>query len=133
MLIYRTVSIGLVGVIGVFISAGCVSQGVKAEQDKLALIQPGVTTRAQIEQSFGPPDSVAPVDGHQVLIYSRFKAQGNVLGFLGSQDYERQILQFVLNKDGKVETYSVKEFKGSSGVFDATAKETPVTPGAPAK
>jgi len=53
---------------GLLLSCGCMSEGVKAEHDKLSLIQPGVTTRAQIEQSFGPPDAVDSVGdlGHDL-------------------------------------------------------------------
>ena len=66
------------------------------------------------------------------MIYSHIKAQGNALCFLGSLDYERQSYQFILNKNGTVESYALKEFKGSSGMFDATVKETPAD-AAPAK
>jgi hypothetical protein len=66
------------------------------------------------------------------MIYSHIKTSANALCWLGSLDYERQSYQFILNKNGTVESYALKEFKGSSGVFDATVKETPAD-AAPAK
>ena len=42
----RTMFAGLIGVCGLSLLGGCLDQGVTVEKDKLALIQSGVTTRA---------------------------------------------------------------------------------------
>ncbi len=111
------------------LAGGCLTQGVKADKDKFTLIQPGVTSRALIEQSFGPPDAVDVVGGdHKVLIYSHIKASTGLLGILGSMDYDRQAYQFVLGKSDVVESCILREYHGSTAMFDGTAKETLVNP-----
>lgn len=123
----RTRFAGLLGIFGLFFCGGCLTQGVKAEKDKFALIQPGVTSRALIEQSFGPPDAVDTVGDHTVLIYSYMKASFGLLGIAGALDYDRQAYQFVLDKSGRVDSCVLREYQGSSGIFSGPGKEKAVS------
>jgi hypothetical protein len=106
---------------------GCLSEGVAPDKGKFTLIQPGVTSRALVEQSFGPPDAVDTVDGKSILVYSHIKTNANFLSLFGSLDYDRQSYQFVINASDKVESCVLQEYHGSTAVFDGTAKEKSVT------
>jgi hypothetical protein len=118
--------VGLVTICMLSLSTGCVTQGVEAQKDKFTLIQPGVTTRALVEQSFGPPDAVDTVEGKTILLYSYFKTSANFLSVFGSLDYDRQSYQFVINPSGKVESCVLQAYHGSSGMFGGPSKEKPV-------
>jgi hypothetical protein len=119
--------VGLIGICTLSLLGGCLTQGVEAQKDKFTLIQPGVTSRALVEQSFGPPDAVDTVDGKSVLIYSYIKTSANLLSIFGSLDYDRQSYQFVISPTGKVESCVLQQYHGSSGMFAGPAKEKPVT------
>jgi hypothetical protein len=118
---------GLIGLVTLPILSGCLSEGVAPDKGKFTLIQPGVTSRALVEQSFGPPDAVDTVDGKSILIYSHIKTSANFLSIFGSLDYDRQSYQFVITPSGKVESCTLQEYHGSTAMFDGTAKEKPVT------
>jgi len=118
--------VGLISLCTLSLLAGCVTEGVEAQKDKFTLIQPGVTTRTLVEQSFGTPDAVDTVEGKSILIYSYLKTSANFLSVFGSLDYNRQSYQFVINPSGKVESCVLQEYHGSSGVFGGAGKEQPV-------
>ena len=116
--------------------SGCMSQGTTVDHQNLGTIHPGLSTRAEVERTFGKPDAVNTVAEDHVLIYSHIHVQPNIWAwipiadiFLAGADYDRQSFQVILNSRDVVESYQVAEYKGGSsgGVMNDYVKESPTT------
>ncbi len=119
----RTVVLVAVAMIAIT-SIGCysASTGTKIEKTKLTQITKGVTTRAQVEEMFGPPMHVAMrSNGGRMMMYSGTETSGSInlvgaiplVGLVApgqSKDRTRtQSLQIMLNKDDVVEDYEFND------------------------
>jgi outer membrane protein assembly factor BamE (lipoprotein component of BamABCDE complex) len=98
-----------------FVLTGCktTTVGTKLEPSKVAQIKKGVTTRAELEQLFGPPTAVAiKPEGKRELTYQfnelNMHANNFIPGaglFVGTSDTKSQTLTVVLTAAGVVEDF----------------------------
>jgi len=119
---------------------GCVTShyGQKIDAAQVSTIKKGVTTRAELERSFGAPIATALLpDGHRSLNFSynesRMKGGTYVpfgLGGAGA-DTRRQSLQVIIGPDNIVQDYEFTDTTGETkiGAFGAggTHTERPTT------
>jgi outer membrane protein assembly factor BamE (lipoprotein component of BamABCDE complex) len=125
--------------------AGCASSsyGTKLDKNKVAQIQKGVTTRAEVEQMLGQPENVSLMgDGRRMMMYSYTESNAHVKGtsfipiagaFMGGSEgtMHHQQLQVVLNKNDVVEDYvmndGMKNLDHSSGFGRESMTATPAS------
>ena len=94
--------------------SGCMSMGRQIDQNTVDSIQKGVTTKAEVIKKLGTPFGTGITDSGKekldyVFIRTKTKAKNfiPVVGlFVGGADQERQTLQILIGKDGKVENLS---------------------------
>lgn len=110
-------SLSMVAVLGS--TSGCASNssGTKMDQAQIGQIQKGVTTRAQIEKMFGPPDTMSLMgDGRRMMLYSYTSTDTHVKGtsfipyagiFMSGSEgkTEHQQLQVILTSNDVVQDY----------------------------
>lgn len=116
------------------------SMGQKVSAAKATEIQKGITTRAEVEQMFGPPMTVSirPDGGrHLIYVHAENTARRSGLAFVpvvgmfagkGSASVGQQTFQVVVDKNNIVQDFELSEFNRgvqSSGGFLNT-KTTPV-------
>ncbi len=105
--------------------AGCATVGKPIDQDKLAQIKEGVTTKTEVIALFGQPYVVSlNSDGKEVLTYQYTKVKNKASNFIpgvnllaGGMDMKQEMLQVLISADAKVEKYVL------------TASDTPINSG----
>jgi hypothetical protein len=114
--------------------AGCADQGAPIDQSKLSLLQAGHTTRADVEGSFGPPDTVDDFSDHHILVYSHNYVQLNIWAYIpivqfiiGGFNTQRQSFQVVIDGKDIVESYILKQYSGTSTIWSRQIQEQPTT------
>lgn len=130
---------------------GCAStsHGTKIDTQNVSRIEKGVTTRAEVEQMFGPPMNVGLMgDGRRSMMYQYMETDTKVKGtsfipfagpFMGGSKgtTRTQQLQVILTKDEVVEDYVMNDgtskIDHSSGFGRHSMTSTPVATPASAK
>lgn len=96
-----------------FMLIGCASVGKPIEQNKLSQIKEGVTTKQEVIALLGKPEMVSLTsDAKEIMMYQHFTYKTRASTFIpvvglmtGGGDMKQQILQILIDKDGKVEKY----------------------------
>jgi hypothetical protein len=120
----------LVSVIALWM-AGCATShfGQKIESSQVNTIQKGVTTRAEIERTFGAPINTALLpDGRRAMHFSYNESRlkgGTFVPFGlggGGADTRRQSLQVIIGSDNIVQDYEFSDTTGETktGAFGAS-------------
>ena len=94
--------------------SGCASSGTKVDQSALTDFKAGVTTKAEVVQRLGPPQSSsASSDGTQVVSYFFTETSVNgatfipVVGlFAGGSKGTASITTFIFDKNGVMKSFS---------------------------
>ncbi len=108
---------------------GCASSGKKIEQNKVSQIKEGVTTEQEIISLFGPPYiKTLNSDGKIIMSYQYTKIKNRASNFIpvvnilnGGMDMHQQLLIVLINKEGKVEKYTINDANSeiNSGLLNA--------------
>lgn len=86
-------------------SIGCgTKRGTKVNQEALATIKEGETTKAQVESRLGPPDHRQKYSGQEMYHYSYMEVSGNIFNPVANQKTESVTITF--NEKGIVESIS---------------------------
>lgn len=128
---------------------GCASSshGTKIDNDKVSRIEKGATTRAEVEQMFGPPTHTSLMgDGRRMMTYQYMESKQQVKGqsfipvagaFMGGTKgtMRTQQLQVVLGKDNVVEDYELNDgtnnMESTHGFGRATMSSSPAAASSP--
>ena len=116
---------GFRSVLGAFVGlllAGCVSSGVKVDQNKLAQLNPGATTFNEAVALLGKPNnSSIQSDGTRSITYVYFQSQANAANFIpyvgmfaGGASSENSTIVLNFDSRGILTTYSSNQ--GSNDV-----------------
>ena len=116
---------GFRSVLGAFVGlllAGCVSSGVKVDQNKLAQLHPGATTFNEAVALLGKPNnSSIQSDGTRSITYVYFQSQANAANFIryvgmfaGGASSENSTIVLNFDSRGILTTYSSNQ--GSNDV-----------------
>lgn len=97
-----------------FVIAGCASVGKEIHQSSVDQLQKGKTTKNQVIQTFGQPDTTTfDKDGRLVYSYFASKMSPSVYSFIpvinivhNEYKMKNQMLVIMFSKDGVVEEYS---------------------------
>ena len=97
--------------------SGCVSMGNKIDQEKISKIQEGITTEAQVVELLGSPYGKSVTDDGKVkmdYVFLRMEPKArNFIPIIGllftSMKTEKQTLQILIGKDGKVEKQTLNK------------------------
>ena len=97
-----------------FVIAGCASVGREIHQSSVDQLQKGTTTKDQVIQMFGQPDTTYfDKDGRLVYSYAASKMSPTVYSFIpiinivhNEYKMKNQMLVIMFSKDGVVEAYS---------------------------
>lgn len=97
--------------------AGCATSGRKIDQTAAAQIQQGVTTKAEVRQLLGAPDSIIQTgDGAEWWTYSYTRASSRPSSFVpvvnlfaGGVDVQQQTVQVEFDGAGVVKTYAASQ------------------------
>lgn len=92
---------------------GCATAGKPIDQSKVSQIKEGVTTKQEVIALLGNPSMVSLTsDAKEILMYNFFQYKTHASTFIpvvglfnGGADTNQQILQVLLDKNGKVEKY----------------------------
>jgi len=103
--------------------AGCMSSGVKVDQDKVASLKPGVTTCADAVALLGKPtNSSLQSDGTRSYQYLYVQAQANAANFIpvvgslvGGANTENTMFTMNCDKRGVLATYSSSQGSSDMG------------------
>lgn len=122
----------LIILISILMLSGCATVGKPIEQDKLASIKEGQTTKQEVINLLGKPYMITmSSDGKEMLMYQYVKSQIRastmvpIVGlFVGGADTKQQILQVLIDKDGKVEKYIFNDSDTpiNSGLLNTSSK-----------
>lgn len=113
----------LMGAVGLaFVLSGCMSSGVKVDQDRVTSLKPGVTTCADAIALLGKPTSSSlQSDGTRTYQYVYVQAQASAANFIpivgtlvGGANTENSVFTMNCDKRGVLATYSSSQ--GSSDV-----------------
>jgi len=96
------------------VMSGCASVGREIHQSSVDQLQKGKTTKDQVVQMFGQPDTTYfDKDGRLVYSYSASKMSPSVYSFIpivniihNEYKMKNQVLVIMFSKDGVVEEYS---------------------------
>ena len=105
------------------ILAGCMSSGVKVDQDKVASLKPGVTSCADAIALLGKPtNSSLQSDGTRSYQYLYVQAQANAANFIpvvgtlvGGANTENTMFTMNCDKRGVLATYSSSQGSSDMG------------------
>jgi hypothetical protein len=94
--------------------SGCVSTGVKVDENQLTSFQKGQTTYAQVVARLGSPTSATLLpDGRRMIMYTYVQAQARpesfvpiVGAFVGGADSRSNVVSLTFDQNGVLETYS---------------------------
>lgn len=122
----------LVILISILMLSGCATVGKPIEQDKLASIKEGQTTKQEVINLLGKPYMITlGSDGKEIMTYQYVKSQIRastmvpIVGlFVGGADTKQQIFQVLIDKDGKVEKYVFTDSDTpiNSGLLNTSSK-----------
>jgi outer membrane protein assembly factor BamE (lipoprotein component of BamABCDE complex) len=136
--------VSLVAALVTLCVVGCASStnGTKLNATQVSQIKKGVTTRAEVEQMFGPPTHISLMgDGKRMMLYHFTESSHHVKGtsfipiagaFMGGTEgtVHQQQLQVVLTKSEVVEDYvfndGTSKHDVSEGFGTASSSSTPV-------
>ena len=96
---------------------GCATVGTKIDASKLSQIKENVTTKAEVENILGKPQSISLTsDGKTLMMYQYVKASSKGSNFVpvvnlfsGGMNMNMQIIQVLIGKDDKVEKYILND------------------------
>ncbi|HEX8994384.1 MAG TPA: hypothetical protein VF803_03980 [Candidatus Paceibacterota bacterium] len=96
-----------VAVILIALTAGCGGvSGTKVEQNDIAFIKKGVTTRAEVEKRLGKPDNAMPIDGtRSMAMYSYSEMTMPMWAVFVAKTKSKRVILAITYKDGVVENY----------------------------
>ena len=92
---------------------GCATSGKPIERDKLSQIKEGVTTKEEVINLLGKPEMISLTsDAKEIMMYTHFDYKMRASSFIpivglmiGGADMKQQVLQILIDKDGKVEKF----------------------------
>ncbi|MDD4980245.1 MAG: outer membrane protein assembly factor BamE [Candidatus Omnitrophica bacterium] len=104
-------------IISVSILLGCASVGNKIEQDKVSQIKEGVTTGQEVVSLLGTPYmKTLDSNGKTIMLYQYTKVKNRASNFIpivnifgGGMDMRQQMLTILVDKEGKVEKYTLND------------------------
>lgn len=114
--LHRVVAV-LMFLVGVFSLIGCASVGKPIDQNKISQIKEGVTTEQEVIAILGNPYmKTLSSDGEIIMLYQYTKVKNRASNFIpvvnvfsSGMDMRQQMLTILINKDGKVEKYTMND------------------------
>lgn len=96
---------------------GCASSGKEISTDRVAQIQKGVTTEAEVIQMLGTPQTkTIGSDGKVIMLYQYTKVKNRAANFVpvvgllaGGMDMRMQMFTVIVNQQGIVENYTLND------------------------
>jgi outer membrane protein assembly factor BamE (lipoprotein component of BamABCDE complex) len=115
MSLIRKVMLVALSVVTLVMTNGCTTQtGRHLDDDRVASIERGKTTRAEVEELFGKPIHTAMLEGgRRMLLYSYSKTTGFQVLYFGSAETQSQVLQVLVDANGIVEDYELSSGENS--------------------
>lgn len=92
---------------------GCATSGKLIDQDKLSQIKEGITTKEEVINLLGKPEMISLTsDAKEIMMYHHLEYKTRASTFIpvvglmtGGADMKQQILQILIDKNGKVEKF----------------------------
>ncbi|MFA6130186.1 MAG: outer membrane protein assembly factor BamE [Candidatus Omnitrophota bacterium] len=96
---------------------GCATVGKPIDQNKISQIKEGVTTEQEVVDILGSPYmKTLSSDGKIIMLYQYAKVKNRTSNFIpvvnifsSGMDIRQQMLTILINKDGKVERYTMND------------------------
>ncbi len=103
--------------VAVFSLVGCATVGKPIDQNKTSQIKEGVTTEQEVISILGNPYmKTLSSDGKIIMLYQYTKVKNRASNFIpvvnifsSGMDMQQQMLTVLINKDGKVEKYTMND------------------------
>ena len=125
---YKKKCIFLLSLFYIFISSGCATTGKKIDQNKVSQIKEGITTEQDVISLLGTPFmKTLDSNGKVIMLYQYAKIKNRASNFIpimnifsSGMDMRQQMLTILIDKEGKVEKYTLNDANSeiNSGLFN---------------